>query len=74
MLLVIVTLLPWLSGMSSYIYLAAALILGWQFLRHAVRLGRSDEADDGPAMPMFVYSINYLMILFAALLADHYLL
>ena len=70
-LLVIVTLLPYLAGMSGPLYVAAALVLGALFLRHAVRLGRS--ADDGPAMPMFVYSINYLMWLFAALLADHYL-
>ncbi len=73
-LLVIVTLLPWLAGMSGLIYLAAAVALGWVFLRRAVRLGRSDEEDDSEAMPMFVYSINYLMLLFAALLADHYLL
>ena len=70
-LLVIVTLLPWLAGMSGFIYLASALVLGAVFLRHAVRLSR--DADDDAAMPMFTYSINYLMLLFAALLADHYL-
>ncbi|MEO0615060.1 MAG: heme o synthase [Pseudomonadota bacterium] len=70
-LLVIVTLLPWLAGMSGLIYLASALALGAVFLRHAVRLSR--DADDEAAMPMFAYSINYLMLLFAALLADHYL-
>ncbi|MEO0574301.1 MAG: heme o synthase [Pseudomonadota bacterium] len=71
-LLFIVTLLPWLSGMSGLIYLASAVVLGGVFLRHAVRL-RTDSGD-APAMPMFVYSINYLMYLFAALLLDHYLL
>ncbi|MEL7312557.1 MAG: heme o synthase [Pseudomonadota bacterium] len=71
-LLVIVTLLPWLSGMSGLLYLAAALVLGGVFLRHALLL-RASEGDE-PAMPMFVYSINYLMYLFAALLLDHYLL
>ena len=73
-LLVIVTLLPWLAGMSGLIYLAAAVGLGWVFLRRAIRLGLSDEDDDSEAMPMFAYSINYLMLLFAALLLDHYLL
>ncbi|MEM9323121.1 MAG: protoheme IX farnesyltransferase, partial [Pseudomonadota bacterium] len=70
-LLVIVTLLPWLAGMSGFIYLASALVLGAVFLCHAIRLSR--DADDDAAMPMFTYSINYLMLLFAALLADHYL-
>ncbi|MEL6448590.1 MAG: heme o synthase [Pseudomonadota bacterium] len=70
-LLVIVTLLPWLAGMSGFIYLACALALGAVFLRHAIRLSRDE--DDDAAMPMFTYSINYLMLLFAALLADHYL-
>lgn len=71
-LLFIVTLLPWLSGMSGLIYLASAVVLGGVFLRHALRLRASET--DAPAMPMFVYSINYLMFLFAALLLDHYLI
>jgi protoheme IX farnesyltransferase len=71
-LLFIVTLLPWLAGMSGLIYLASAVVLGGVFLRHAMTLRASD--DDKPAMPMFVYSINYLMYLFAALLLDHYLM
>ncbi|MEO0366928.1 MAG: heme o synthase [Pseudomonadota bacterium] len=71
-LLVIVTLLPWLSGMSGLLYLAAAMFFGGVFLRHALLLRASD--GDESAMPMFVYSINYLMYLFAALLLDHYLL
>ena len=70
-LLLVVTILPWLAGMSGLLYLAAALALGGIFLRHAVSLSLSD--GDEPAMPMFVYSINYLMFLFAALLIDHYL-
>ncbi len=71
-LLVIVTVLPYLSGMSGLIYLVTALALGTRFLWYALRLKR----DDGLELPMqvFRYSINYLMILFAALLVDHYLL
>ena len=69
-LLLIVTILPYLSGMSGLIYLASAMLLGARFLYYAIRLKR----DDGIELPMrvFRYSINYLMILFAALLVDHY--
>ena len=72
-LLVIVTLLPYLTGMSGLIYLAAAIVLGAVFVRHAVALRRPDAPAELP-MKVFRYSINYLMLLFAALLADHYLL
>jgi protoheme IX farnesyltransferase len=69
-LLVLVTVLPYLTGMSGLIYLLTALGLGAGFLGYAVRL-RSDEGLDLP-MRVFRFSINYLMILFAALLVDHY--
>jgi protoheme IX farnesyltransferase len=69
-LLVLVTILPYLSGMSGLIYLASALALGGRFLWFAIRL-RSDEGIELP-MQVFRYSINYLMLLFAALLVDHY--
>jgi protoheme IX farnesyltransferase len=70
-LLCIVTLLPWLTGMTGLIYVVAAVVLGAIFTRHAIALRR----DDAPAhlpMTVFRYSINYLMLLFAALLIDHY--
>src|SRR5690606_41930962 len=69
-LLVLVTILPYLSGMSGLIYLAAALSLGGIFLYYAIRM----RLDESPRLPMrvFKYSINYLMLLFAALLLDHY--
>ena len=69
-LLVLITILPYLSGMSGLIYLATALVLGGIFLCYAVRL----KFDDSKGLPMrvFKYSINYLMLLFAALLVDHY--
>lgn len=72
-ILAIVTLLPYLTGMTGLIYLAAAVSLGAVFIRHAVRLRRADAPADLP-MRVFRYSINYLMLLFAALLVDHYLL
>jgi len=71
-LLFIVTLLPWLTGMAGLAYLAAAVILGGQFLRHAIQLRRADAPAHLP-MGVFRYSITYLMLLFAALLVDHYL-
>jgi protoheme IX farnesyltransferase len=72
-LLALVTLLPYLTGMSGLIYLVAAVILGGRFVRHAVALRRPDASTELP-MKVFRYSINYLMLLFAALLVDHYLL
>jgi len=70
-LLCIVTLLPWLTGMTGLIYLAAAVVLGALFMRHAIAL-RRDGAPAHLPMTVFRYSINYLMLLFAALLIDHY--
>lgn len=71
-LLVLITILPYSSGMSGLIYLVTAVTLGAIFLVYAVRLRK----DTGTELPMrvFRYSINYLMILFAALLVDHYFL
>jgi len=71
-LLVLVTVLPYMTGMSGIIYLVAAVGLGGKFLQYAIRL-RSDDDVKLP-MRMFRYSINYLMFLFAALLIDHYFL
>jgi len=70
-LLTVITVLPYLTGMSGLVYLASALALDAVFLRHAWLLLRTDRAD----MPMrtFRYSIQYLALLFAALLIDHYL-
>jgi protoheme IX farnesyltransferase len=69
-LLVIVTLLPWLTGMSGLIYLAGVLILDAIFLRYAWALRKGGRVE----LPMrtFKYSVNYLMLLFALLLVDHY--
>ena len=71
-LLVLITILPYSSGMSGLIYLVTAVALGAIFLIYAIRLWK----DTGTKLPMrvFRYSINYLMILFAALLVDHYFL
>ncbi len=71
LMLLTVSLMPFLAHMSGLLYLAGALALGTGFVYHAVRLLRSD--GDGHAMKTFGYSIVYLTALFAFLLADHYL-
>jgi len=65
------TLLPFISGMSGPVYLAAAIVLGVMFCGYAWRLwrGYSDEL----ARRTFRFSIVHLSLLFAALLLDHYL-
>jgi protoheme IX farnesyltransferase len=72
-LLVLVTVLPYLIGMSGVIYLLTALALGAAFLSYAVRIMRQPDDVELP-MKTFRFSINYLGILFAALLLDHYFL
>ncbi|HET9032073.1 MAG TPA: heme o synthase [Dokdonella sp.] len=71
-LLVIVTILPYLTGMSGVFYLGGALVLGAGFLYYAIRL--LNPPDEMFAMKVFNYSIIYLMALFAFLLVDHYML
>lgn len=69
-LLFLITLLPFLTGMSGWIYLISAVLLGLRFLSYAVRLYAT--GDDRLAMPTFGFSIVYLFGLFAALMLDHY--
>jgi protoheme IX farnesyltransferase len=71
-LLVIVTVLPWATGMSGLFYLGGALVLGLVFLWYAWKL--LDPPDEFYPMRVFNYSIVYLMALFAFLLVDHWLL
>lgn len=70
-LLVVVSILPFVVGMSGYCYLTGALILGFRFLQWAIRLYRSEQPRI--AMQTFRFSIVYLMCLFIVLLVDHYL-
>src|SRR5688572_30942621 len=71
-LLVLVTLLPYIAGMSGVFYLGGAAVLGAVFLYYAVRLLR--PPSELFAMQVFGYSIWYLMALFAFLLLDHWLM
>jgi len=66
------TLLPYVVGMSGWLYLIVAVVLGIMFIVYAFKLYRvySDER----ARQLFRFSILYLSLLFAALLADHWLI
>jgi protoheme IX farnesyltransferase len=70
LLLLLVTLVPFVINMTGLIYLAGALGLGFMFIYHAWKLFRSD--NDEHAMKTFAYSIVYLSGLFGFLLVDHY--
>ena len=68
--LFIITLLPYLTYMSGFVYLIGAVLLGSGFLYYAIRM--QFDHSDRLAMKTFSYSIIYLMALFALLLIDHY--
>lgn len=70
-LLGVVSLLPYVTGMSGMLYLAGVIPLDAVFLYLALLLRRT--ASNAVAMRTFGYSILYLMLIFALLLADHYL-
>lgn len=67
----VVTMLPFLTGMSGVIYLMGATILGARFLYWSIVLMRDSRPH--AAIKTFKYSITYLMLLFVILLVDHYL-
>jgi len=70
-LLVVVSVMPFVVKMSGLIYLAGALALGVGFLYYAIKLYR-DVQPNRIAMKTFGYSIFYLSLLFMFLLVDHY--
>lgn len=71
-IMVLITLLPFATMLSSWLYLAGAVILGVIFLYWALEIWR----DKNPKAPMetFKYSITYLLALFVIMLLDHWLL
>jgi protoheme IX farnesyltransferase len=71
-ILILVSLLPFVVLMSGVLYLISSLILGAIFLYYSVRL--YFDQDNEYAFPTFVYSIYYIFLNFAALLVDHYLI
>lgn len=69
-LLIVISLLPFTVGMSGWLYLVAAILLGLRFLYWSIILLKSEKLIT--AMHTFRYSITYLMVLFIFLLIDHY--
>ena len=65
-------LMPFVYGMSSWLYLVVALLLNLGFIAYAWALWRS--YSDALARKTFRFSLIHLSALFAALLVDHYLL
>ncbi|WP_420599372.1 heme o synthase [Neptuniibacter sp.] len=70
LLMIITTLLPFMTGMSGYAYLIAVSLINARFIYWVYRLWHKPQ---GVPMALFRYSINYIMMLFVILLVDHYL-
>ncbi len=70
-LMILVTIFPYLIAMRGLIYLVAALLLGGYFMYMVLLLMFTERHNI--AIKTFVYSINYLMMLFIAMVVDHYL-
>jgi len=70
-IMIMVTLLPYLIFMSGWIYLVCSTLLNIYFLYMVLVLMFSKK--ENAAMKTFVYSINYLLLLFVSMLVDHYL-
>ena len=70
-LLLVISLVPFLIGMFGYLYFFSALLLGLVFLFWTIRLMKPSNTD--APMATFKFSILYLALLFGAMLIDHYL-
>jgi heme o synthase len=68
---------PWFIGGTGAVYGVSALVLSTVFLLFAIRVGLRRSAPEGdtmkPEKQLFGYSVLYLFALFAALVADHWL-
>ena len=71
-IMVLVSLMPYVIGMSNLIYLVSAIALGGGFIYWSLVLLRG--TNERAPIETFRYSIFYLMALFCALLIDHYLM
>ena len=71
-LMFLITLLPYITLLSGWIYAVAATLLGLRFLYWSIEILR-EKNPDAP-MATFKFSITYLMGLFIAMLADHWIL
>jgi protoheme IX farnesyltransferase len=71
-LMFLITLLPYITLLSGWIYAVTATLLGLRFLYWSIEILR-EKNPDAP-MATFKFSITYLMVLFIAMLADHWIL
>ena len=71
LIMVAVSLLPFVTTMSGYLYLASAIMLGAIFIGFSIRILQGDKKAP---MRTFAYSIIYLFALFCMMLIDFYLL
>ena len=71
LILLAACLMPFVYGMSSWLYLLVALGLSLIFVAHAYKLWR--QYSDEQARQTFKFSLVHLSVLFAAMLVDHYL-
>ena len=71
LIMIAVSLLPFVTGMSGILYLVSAVLLGLGFLYWSIVLIRGNNKQ--APIKTFQYSIYYLMALFIAMLVDHYL-
>ena len=71
-LMFLIALLPYVTLLSGWIYAVAATLLGLRFLYWSIEILR-EKNPDAP-MATFKFSITYLMVLFIAMLADHWIL
>ena len=71
-IMILITLLPFATLLSGWLYLSGAVILGAVFFYWAIEILR----DKNPQAPMetFKFSITYLLLLFIIMLADHWLI
>jgi protoheme IX farnesyltransferase len=69
--LLLISLLPFITLMTGPVYLFGAVLLGLGFLYHAVRM--QFDHSDRLALRTFSYSIVYLAALFSFLILDHYM-
>ena len=70
LILLAISIFPYLIEMSGEIYLVAALLLGARFVQWSIRM--LNNSVKHAAIKTFKYSISYLMLLFLALLVDHF--
>ena len=69
-ILLLVTVLPYITGMCGELYLVVAMVLGLRFIQWSIRMIRNSHKH--AAINTFKFSISYLMLLFVTLLVDHY--